>query len=64
LPRSQSRRTLSAVDEVVIVLLVNHRLLSTFARWHLMVPAIARGSLEAPVERVEAQVDGMSLDDG
>jgi hypothetical protein len=28
------------------------------------VPPVARGSLEAPVERVEAMVDGMSHDDG
>jgi hypothetical protein len=63
LPRSQSR-TLEAIDEATIVLLVVHRLLPTFARWHLMVPAVARGSLDAPVERMEAQVDGMSHDDG
>jgi hypothetical protein len=63
-PRSQSRRTLEAVDDVVIVLLVIHRLLSTFARWHLMVPAVAQGSLVVPMERVEAQLDGMSHDDG
>jgi hypothetical protein len=62
-PRNQSR-TLGAVDEAVIVLLVVHRLLPTFAQWHLMVPAVAQGSLEALVERVEAQVDGMSLNDG
>jgi hypothetical protein len=63
-PRSQSRRTPEAVDEAAIVLPVAHQLLPTFAQWHLTVPAIARGSLEVPVERVEAQVDGMSQDDG
>jgi hypothetical protein len=55
--------TLGAVDEAAIVLLVIHRLLPTFARWHLTVPAVARGSLHAPVEGVEAQVNGMSHDD-
>jgi hypothetical protein len=64
LPRSQSRRTLEIVDEVVIVLPDAHRLLPTFVRWHSVVPAVARGSLEASVERVEAQVDGMPHDDG
>jgi hypothetical protein len=41
-----------------------HRLLATFARWHSAVPTVSRGSLEASVETVEAQVDGMSHDDG
>jgi hypothetical protein len=63
LPRSQSRRTLEAIDEVAIVLPGAHRLLPTFARWHLVVPAVARGSLVVPVERVVAQVDGMYHDD-
>jgi hypothetical protein len=62
-PRSQSR-TLEAVDEAAIVLPVAHRLLLIFAQWHLTVPAVARCSLEAPVGRVEALVDGMSHDDG
>jgi hypothetical protein len=64
LPISQSRRTLEAIDEAAIALPVAHRLLPTFTRWHLTVPAVARGSLEAPVGRVDAQVDGMSHDDG
>jgi hypothetical protein len=38
-------------------LLVIHQLLPTFAQWDLMVPTVARGSLEASVEKVEAQVD-------
>jgi hypothetical protein len=64
LPRSQSRRTLEAVDEAAIVLPGAYRLLPTFARWYLVVSAAPRGSLEALVEWVEAQVDGMSHDDG
>jgi hypothetical protein len=63
LPRSQSRRILEAVDETAIVLPGAHRLLRTIAQWHSTVPVVARGSLEASVERVEAQVDGMSHDD-
>jgi hypothetical protein len=62
--RSQSRRTLEAVDEAMIVLPGAHRLLPTFAPWHLTVPAVARSSLEAPVGRLEAQMDGMSHNDG
>jgi hypothetical protein len=62
-PRSQNRRTLEAVVEATIVLPIAHRLLPTFVRWHLTVPTVARGSLEAPVERVEAQVNGMSDDE-
>jgi hypothetical protein len=64
LPRSQSRRTLEIVDETAIVLPGAHRLLLTFARWHLAVLAIARGSLEASMGRMEVQVDGMSHDNG
>jgi hypothetical protein len=64
LPRSQGRRTLEAVDVVPNVLPNAHRLLPTFARWHSTVPTVARGSLEASVEKMEAQVDGMSHDDG
>jgi hypothetical protein len=64
LPRSQSRRTLEIIDEVAIVLPDAHRLLLTFAQWHSAVLAVARGSLEASVGRMEVQVDGMSHDDG
>jgi hypothetical protein len=64
LSRSQSRRTLEAVDEAVIVLSSTHRLLPTFARWHSAVPAVVRGSQEVSVERVEAQVNRMPHDDG
>jgi hypothetical protein len=64
LPRSQSRRILVAIDEITIVLPDTHRLLPTFARWHSAVPAVAQGSLEVLVERVEAQVDGMPHNDG
>jgi hypothetical protein len=53
-----------AVDEAAIVLTAAHRLLTAFGQWHLTVPAVARGSLEAPVGRVEVQVDGMSHNDG
>jgi hypothetical protein len=61
LPRSRSR-TLEVVD-VVIVLLDTHQLLPNFAGWYLPVPTFARGLLEASMERVEAQVDGMLHDD-
>jgi hypothetical protein len=64
LPRSQSRRILVAIDEIMIVLPDTHRLLPTFARWHSAVPTVSQGSLEASVERVQAQVDGMPRDDG
>jgi hypothetical protein len=64
LPRNQSRRTLEIVDKAAIVLPGAHRLLPTFARWHSVVLVVARGSLEASVERMEVQVDGMSHDDG
>jgi hypothetical protein len=63
LPRSRGRKNFEAVEDVVIVLPNAHRLLQTYARWHSAVPTVARGSLEASVERVEAQVDGMSHDD-
>jgi hypothetical protein len=56
--------TLEIVDEVVIVLPSAHRLLLTFARWHSAVLAVARGSLEASMGRMEVQVYGMSHDDG
>jgi hypothetical protein len=64
LPRSQNRRILEAVDVTVIVLLDAHRSLPTFAGWRSVVPIVARGSLEASVERMESQVDGISHDDG
>jgi hypothetical protein len=64
LPRSKSRRILEVVNETAIILPGAHRLLPTFALSHSAMPAIARGSLEALVERVEAQVDGMPHDDG
>jgi hypothetical protein len=60
LPRSQCRRTLEAVDEIVIVLTGS----STIAQWYSAVPVVSQGSLEASVERMEAQVDGMPHDDG
>jgi hypothetical protein len=64
LPRSQGRRTLEVADGVVIFLLDVHRLLPTFARWHSVVPIVAQGPLETPVERVESQVDEMPHDNG
>jgi hypothetical protein len=51
LPGSQSRRTLEVVGVVVIVLPDAHRSLSIFARWHSIVPRVARGFLEATVEK-------------
>jgi hypothetical protein len=64
LPRSQGRRTLEVVDVGLNILPNAHRLVATFARWHSAVLTVARGSLEASVEKVEADVDGMSRDDG
>jgi hypothetical protein len=61
--QSQSRRTLEVVDDAVIVLPVAHRSLSIFARWHSTVSIVARGSLEASVERVKTHVDEMPHDD-
>jgi hypothetical protein len=63
LPRSRGRRILEAINVAVVVLPDAHRLLPTFARWHSLVPTVARGPLEVSVERVEAQVDRMSHDD-
>jgi pyruvate/2-oxoglutarate/acetoin dehydrogenase E1 component len=61
--QKSSRRTLEVVDDAVIVLPDAHRSLSIFARWYSMVSTVARDSLEASVERVEAHVDGMPHDD-
>jgi hypothetical protein len=61
---NQSRRTLKAVNVVVIVPPDIHHFLPIFARWHLAVPTVAQDSLEASVERVEAHMDRKSHDDG
>jgi hypothetical protein len=63
LPRSRSRRTLENDDVARIVLPDAHQLLPIFAKWHSAKPTFAQGSLEASVERVEAQVDGKPHDD-
>jgi hypothetical protein len=47
----------------VIVLLDAQYFLPISACWHSVKPTVAQGSLEASVERVEAQVDGMPHDD-
>jgi hypothetical protein len=60
---SQGRRTLEDVDVAAIVLPDTHQFLSIYARWHSVEPAVAQGSLEVSVERLEAQVDGMPHDD-
>jgi hypothetical protein len=62
LPRSQNRSTLDAVDVALIVMLDIHQFLPISTRWHSTKPAVAQGSLEESVERVEAQVDEMPYD--
>jgi hypothetical protein len=62
LPRSQGRRNLEASDGAASVLPNIHQFLPTFAGWHSMRPIVARGSLEASMERAEAQVFGVPLD--
>jgi hypothetical protein len=51
------------IDVAVIVLPDIHQLLPIFTRWHSAVPTVAQGSLEALVQRVEAQVDGKLPDE-
>jgi hypothetical protein len=63
LPRSRSRRTLEAVDVAVIVLPDIYQFLPISAWWHSVKSAVAHGWLEASMERVETQVDGMPHDD-
>jgi hypothetical protein len=60
LPRSRGRRIVEAIMNVLPDI---HQFLPISSSRHLVKPTAARGSLEASVERVEAQVDGMSHDD-
>jgi hypothetical protein len=54
LPRTRGRRTLEATDVIANILPDIHQFLPTSTSWHYEKLSIARISLEASVERVEA----------
>jgi hypothetical protein len=62
LPRSQSRWILEVVDVAGFVLPDAHQLM--LVSMASAKPTVAQDSLEASMERVEVQVDGMSHNNG